>query len=139
MSPPYRVMDRTGNNDSWPQKLAGSPEYVLCHNHLLQRNFMVDLETLRIDAIMIGSMLVSFWNILNPRSIRDLVLRLRWMVSLMKYQPTLEDYCEFSIPNRRCLVPLPSTIMRSLTEQNGWFEAIFISWAVQIRGLCVSV
>lgn len=49
--PPYRVM-RLTENESWPQKLAASPEYVFCHNDLSQQNIIVDPETLKINAII---------------------------------------------------------------------------------------
>ncbi|KAL8702001.1 MAG: hypothetical protein Q9201_004623 [Fulgogasparrea decipioides] len=49
--PPYRAMVKTVRDD-WKIEDAQSDDYVFCHNDLSQPNIIVDLETLRVNAIL---------------------------------------------------------------------------------------
>lgn len=49
--PPYRVMEST-ENEEWSLRPSEDCEYVFCHNDLSQSNVIVDLQTLKINAII---------------------------------------------------------------------------------------
>ena len=49
--PPYRVMCQT-EKDSWQLRPSSGEAYWFCHNDLSQQNVVVDVETLKIKAIL---------------------------------------------------------------------------------------
>ena len=83
--PPYRVMDCT-DNDSWPQKLAKSPEYVFCHDECMGNFSVVTVPFLmyiffdsvhRVVSICVNCSFIQYtlrrphhgWRITGPKSI----------------------------------------------------------------------